>query len=247
LASTLGENNPLRYRGYYYDNETGFYYLQSRYYDPTTGRFISPDVLVSTGQGILGHNMYAYCGNNPVNRADDEGEFWHIVVGAVGGAVINGIIQIVSNISSGEEWSSGLATSMLTGAASGALAASGAGLVVSIAGNAAISMAGNFANQVVENKGFNDFDVGDMLIDGVVGGIAGGIGGRGMGKAVNLKTLNSRLTKKMLSGSSKIALKGVKYYLSQTSKLYLDSLVKPVFRASLFTLTYSVGKAFLSQ
>jgi hypothetical protein len=191
--------------------------------------------------------MYAYCGNNPVNRADDEGEFWHIVVGAVGGAVINGIIQIVSNVSSGEEWSSGLATSMLTGAASGALAASGAGLVVSIAGNAAISMAGNFANQVVENKGFNDFDVGDMLIDGVVGGIAGGIGGRSMGKAVNLKTLNSRLTKKMLSGSSKIALKGVKYYLSQTSKLYLDSLVKPVFRASLFTLTYSVGKAFLSQ
>jgi RHS repeat-associated protein len=73
LASTLGENNPLRYRGYYYDNETGFYYLQSRYYDPTTGRFISPDVLVSTGQGVLGHNMYAYCLNNPVNMSDESG------------------------------------------------------------------------------------------------------------------------------------------------------------------------------
>ena len=73
LATTIGAQNPFRYRGYYYDNETGFYYLQSRYYDPTTGRFISPDVLVSTGQGIVGHNMYAYCLNNPVNRTDDSG------------------------------------------------------------------------------------------------------------------------------------------------------------------------------
>jgi RHS repeat-associated protein len=73
LASTLGENNPLRYRGYYYDNETGFYYLQSRYYDPTTGRFISPDVLVSTGQSIIGYNMFAYCLNNPVNMSDESG------------------------------------------------------------------------------------------------------------------------------------------------------------------------------
>ena len=65
--------NPLRYRGYVYDTETGLYYLQSRYYDPAIGRFINADGLVSTGQGILGNNMYAYCGNNPVNRVDPTG------------------------------------------------------------------------------------------------------------------------------------------------------------------------------
>ena len=66
MASTLGTLNPIRYRGYVYDSESGLYYLQSRYYDPEVGRFINADALVSTGQGILGNNMFAYCGNNPV-------------------------------------------------------------------------------------------------------------------------------------------------------------------------------------
>ena len=73
LASTLGAQNPFRYRGYVYDEETGLYYLQSRYYDPTTGRFISADTLLSTGQGVLGHNAYAYCGNNPISYVDISG------------------------------------------------------------------------------------------------------------------------------------------------------------------------------
>ena len=76
LAGTLGLFQPFRYRGYVYDWETGFYYLQSRYYDPTTGRFISADILLSTGQGVLGHNAYAYCGDNPVSRADVLGNSW---------------------------------------------------------------------------------------------------------------------------------------------------------------------------
>ena len=73
LASTLGVNQPFRYRGYVYDTETGWYYLQSRYYDPSIGRFISADVYLSTGQGVLGHNAFAYCLNNPVNMSDDSG------------------------------------------------------------------------------------------------------------------------------------------------------------------------------
>ena len=70
---TLCELNPFRYRGYYFDNESYFYYLQSRYYDPAIGRFINADVLASTGQGIIGCNMYAYCLNNPVNLVDHLG------------------------------------------------------------------------------------------------------------------------------------------------------------------------------
>lgn len=73
MANTLGTHNPLRYRGYVYDNETGLYYLQSRYYNPALGRFINGDALVSTGQGILGYNLFAYCGNNPISRIDPNG------------------------------------------------------------------------------------------------------------------------------------------------------------------------------
>ena len=68
--------NPLLYRGYYYDFETGFYYVSSRYYDPEIGRFINADGYVSTGQGVLGYNMFAYCGNDPVNRKGPTGQFW---------------------------------------------------------------------------------------------------------------------------------------------------------------------------
>ena len=58
----------------------GLYYLQSRYYDSNTGRFINADGYVSTGQGILGNNMYAYCGNNPATRVDHGGELWKVIV-----------------------------------------------------------------------------------------------------------------------------------------------------------------------
>ena len=75
LAATgpLADVNPLRYRGYVYDTETQFYYLQSRYYDPELGRFINSDSYVSTGQGVLGNIMFAYCRNNPISRIDVSG------------------------------------------------------------------------------------------------------------------------------------------------------------------------------
>ena len=73
LAQTIGEKNPIRYRGYYYDTGTGFYYLQSRYYDPEVLRFINADGYVSTGLGLNSCNMFAYCGNNPIDKADYYG------------------------------------------------------------------------------------------------------------------------------------------------------------------------------
>ena len=76
----LAEVNPLRYRGYYYDSETGFYYLQSRYYDPENHRFINADSYASTGQGFLGVNMFAYCNNLPVILHDSNGEFPSLLI-----------------------------------------------------------------------------------------------------------------------------------------------------------------------
>ncbi|MBE6747808.1 MAG: DNRLRE domain-containing protein [Ruminococcaceae bacterium] len=77
----IGELNPIRYRGYYYDSETKLYYLQSRYYDPEVGRFLNADGYVSTGQGATSYNMFAYCGNNPVMRSDPSGRSFLLALG----------------------------------------------------------------------------------------------------------------------------------------------------------------------
>ena len=79
--SHIANINPIIYRGYYYDTETGFYYCGSRYYNPVFCRWINADGYASTGQGLLGCNMYAYCGNNPVNYIDSDGEF-PVAIGA---------------------------------------------------------------------------------------------------------------------------------------------------------------------
>ncbi len=110
LADTLGQLNPFRYRSYYYDAETGLYYLNSRYYDAETGlyylnsryydaetgRFLNADGYVQTGQGMLDKNMFAYCMNNPVNYLDSNGELCisAIVVGV--GALALGITFLFS-------------------------------------------------------------------------------------------------------------------------------------------------------
>ena len=66
--------NPFRYRGYYYDSETGLYYLMSRYYDPVTHRFVNADGYFQSGSNILDTNMNAYCRNNPITNFDPTGE-----------------------------------------------------------------------------------------------------------------------------------------------------------------------------
>jgi len=82
-TGSMADVNPLRYRGYYYDQETGLYYLQSRYYDPAVRRFINADSVSTTSRGFLGYNMFAYCGNNPITRTDESGESWWGWVAAV--------------------------------------------------------------------------------------------------------------------------------------------------------------------
>ena len=74
-SGKLAEINPLRYRGYYYDNETGFYYLQSRYYNPAIHRWINSDSLIGQAENIQGTNLFSYCFNNPVNMTDSTGNW----------------------------------------------------------------------------------------------------------------------------------------------------------------------------
>ena len=86
--------NPIRYRGYYFDGDTGLYYLKSRYYDPELARFINADDYVSSGQGILGCNMFAYCLNSPVVHADYTGNIAGILVATLTLAASNPLIAV---------------------------------------------------------------------------------------------------------------------------------------------------------
>ena len=139
----LAELNPLRYRGYVYDQETGFYYLQSRYYDPAVGRFINADSYASTGQSMIGHNMYAYCNNNPFCNVDASGTFFFTALGAVTG-FISGALSAMATEEDSAKWFD-IAT---RGAAGGAIAGAGvdaALLIMGIPGVGVPAVVGAFA------------------------------------------------------------------------------------------------------
>ena len=97
--------NPFRYRGYYYDSSIGLYYLNSRYYDPETGRFLNED-LVSylESETIGGINLYAYCLNDPVNNIDPSGHLVLSLLIAMGvGAAIGGISSAITGAIAGKK------------------------------------------------------------------------------------------------------------------------------------------------
>ena len=73
-SARIGNLNPFRYRGYYYDQETDFYYLNARYYDPQIKRFINADTRLNASLGLNGINQFAYCLNSPINKIDYSGE-----------------------------------------------------------------------------------------------------------------------------------------------------------------------------
>ena len=101
-ATSLGQDNPLRYRGYVYDQETGLYYLQSRYYDPEVGRWINADGAMSdVGSDIRGYNLFAYCMNNPVNMSDSAGNWptWNDII-TFGKKAVDVIVQTVVSVAS---------------------------------------------------------------------------------------------------------------------------------------------------
>ena len=92
--------NPIRYRGYYYDTESGFYLTGTRYYDPEIGRFINADGEISdVGGNVLGYNLFAYCFNNPVNMDDPTGQWPKWLTGALN--VVGGALQVVAGAALG--------------------------------------------------------------------------------------------------------------------------------------------------
>lgn len=90
LAGTVGTINPMRYRDYYLDFETGYYYLQSRYYNPDICRFINsdePSIITLNFGNIVGANLFTYCNNNPVMNIDPTGH-WRVSINVTWAGII---------------------------------------------------------------------------------------------------------------------------------------------------------------
>lgn len=166
-ANHIGILNPFRYRGYFYDEETGLYYLKTRYYDPETGRFITIDgIEYLDPETINGLNLYAYCGNNPVMYTDPNGtaKWWEwllgivIIIGAVALSVVTaGLAAPISAALGG-----GLAGAIVGGAVAGAI------------GGAITGFAFSVASQGISN-GFDNIDWQQVGYDTLFGAVSGAI------------------------------------------------------------------------
>ena len=158
LATTLGSDQPFRYRGYVYDTETGWYYLQSRYYDPSIGRFISADVLLSTGQGVIGNNSYAYCGNNPVNRVDPSGysSFWDNLKNALTVVAVVAIVVAAVALTAVAVIGTGGMALALVGGGVAASAATAATVATAAVATGAVAAAGVAAVNIGQNIAYSN-------------------------------------------------------------------------------------------
>ena len=180
LATALGVNNPLRYRGYVYDTETGLYYLQSRYYNPTWGRFINADDpgYMGIDGTMVSYNLFAYGGNNPVSNYDPTGRFvitTAIITGAIIGGTVNFVSSFISEAIGGfdeNSWKkilSSTAIGFLEGGFSAAFP--GAGWAISFGA----SVADSVASDLIEGN----TNLGQIAVNALFSGAIGAVGGSG--------------------------------------------------------------------
>ena len=166
----LAEINPFRYRGYYFDEETGLYFLQTRYYDPEVGRFIFRDSIeYADPETINGLNLYAYCLNNPVMCVDPTGTlaWWQNLLIALAGIVIIAGLAVATVVTGGA--AAGLAGAIAAGALKGALI----GGVIGIGVGAGIGYAVGGVDGMLTGMAIG-FTAG-VIIGAVIGGISGGV------------------------------------------------------------------------
>ncbi|MBE6639222.1 MAG: RHS repeat-associated core domain-containing protein, partial [Ruminococcaceae bacterium] len=206
--------NPLRYRGYIYDNETGFYYLQTRYYDPAIRRFINADDvdLLGANGDFSSYNLFVYCGNNPVSRADNSGYFWEaIAIGFVVGLVGQYVSDVIGNIQSGK---TGINIFTPTSSALDYFASGVGGAIAAIPGlkligTMAVGAIGSVASDGIKGN-INSWE--DLGKSALKGGIANGIG---YGVAKGMAALKVKQISNMPRSSRKVYLRDNFYRNSQ--------------------------------
>lgn len=195
-TANIGILNPFRYRSYYFDVETGLYYLQTRYADPET---------------INGLNLYAYCGNNPVMNTDPAGHGWLdwlvaglviigsavaavatagtslLMTGALAGIAIGGTVSVVDQVATtGDVDMNRFATDVVSSAISGALAATGLGAGMQILGNLAIGAGSALLYSGLSGEPITVESGISSLASGLMGGIFGGAGAKYISLGSNL-------------------------------------------------------------
>ena len=262
MSGTLAELNPLRYRGYVYDQETGFYYLNSRYYDPAVGRFISADNYPTTGQGLNGNNMFAYCGNNPVSRQDDGGEFWNIVIGAGVGAVVSGLISVASQVLENKgianvDWAR-VGVAAAAGAISGGFAATGIKVNGQMVVNGIIGASSSGIDTYLKSNGTASFSeyAKNIAIGTGIGLVGGRIGGNGTGTRHLTKSAGqalkrtgnaiSHISRSGLRGTAKEVFKAGRYYYSQIATQAIRSgrnAIVPIITSNIPNAAYNLWGA----
>ena len=179
-STHIGNVNPFRYRGYYYDTETGLYFLQTRYYDPEVGRFLNRDsVQYADPQTFGGLDLYAYCLNNPVEYVDPDGTFISLFIGLTVSFIIGfGTSTISQGVQYGWDninWAQS-AVDGLFSVASTALAATGINFLTSIG----IGMISGFSQYAIDSNFHNE----SLNLEGaisaiILGGAAGALSGAG--------------------------------------------------------------------
>ena len=240
-ATFIGHINPLRYRGYYYDRETRLYYLQSRYYDFANCRFINADTFATTdANGFLSANMFAYCENNPVNGCDPSGEWVHLIVGAVLGAVSNVALSYLNAKRSGDTYNLLTAgVDAASGAISGALAASGVGLAGQVIGNAAIDVAKGVLNGETSAK--------QIATNAFLGGVGGFIGGKGAsyGNAKSIMRSGQQFAKRVFTYKDSFR-KAFGYYKKtahvKRKKFVLNQLYASIMKVSVYSYVRGIHR-----
>ena len=172
-----------------YDSESGLYYLQSRYYDPVTCRFINADNQLTTGSDMTGLNLFAYCGNNPVNRIDPDGEaWWHWALGAVVVAACAVATVVTAGGFAAAVGAVAAVSSGVAAATTASTVAAGAFIGSATAYGMAVAAAASTSNSVKEfNDQGNWGTVAATAGGAVLGGVAGYIDSRGISQKTSSK------------------------------------------------------------
>jgi RHS repeat-associated protein len=177
----ISKMNPYTYRGYRYDSEIGYYYLNSRYYNPEIGRFINADGIEYLGanEDILSYNLYAYCSNNPVMNVDPSGNFvLSFIVSLAIGTSFGAICGLVNGLASGN--TENLLEYIAIGVAVGgftSLAVSTLGFGYAVVSSFALGAGGDFATQLwAEERTFDEVKWGRVVLSGVVNTMLAGSG-----------------------------------------------------------------------
>ena len=249
-STHIANVNPLRYRGYYYDFESGLYYLRSRYYDPETGRFINGDVIVTVNDDhIISSNVYAYCLNNFTGCDDQSGCYsgWDDAAAIIAGGLISGCTQLADDVLSGS-WSGWeVYVGEIAGGAVGGLLS----LYYPGYSGAISSGLSTFITETLQNhtgKEVRDFDV--ILMDSAISAGKGFLLGKFCDKLCSLPQLN-KVTYSYKNYSSKAGkaidklIKGNNFFVRRDAFYsYLGNLIPASLIESLPNLIYNIYSTY---